>query len=318
MIAEANKCGKCKGKKVMPERKVVEVHIERGMKHGSRVVFRGEAGDEPGAEPGDLIFVVQQKPHAVFKRDGNDLFIEREIPLVDALAGVQFTLTHLDKRRLRIASGKSEVISPGTFKCVDGAGMPIPGTGGMRYGDLYIKFTITFPASGTLSQGQLSAVRAALPAGPREKVNASNSTTTSGGVGSLKPGDIVEEVYGSKPAPTSSSASSSSSSSSNGKGGKSGGSTPKTTSSKKGGAAATSSMEVEDGVSIDHDSADASEHIPKGREGEVEDVVMSDVSAESRAERVKAQQASHGSGGEAYEEDEEESGGARRVACAQQ
>lgn len=119
VIPEDKKCLKCKGKKVTQERKVVEVHIERGMKHGSRVVFRGEAGDEPGAEPGDLIFVVQQKPHAVFKRDGNDLFIEREIPLVDALCGLQFTLTHLDKRRLRIASGKGEIIRPDSFKCVE-------------------------------------------------------------------------------------------------------------------------------------------------------------------------------------------------------
>jgi DnaJ family protein A protein 2 len=119
VIPEERRCRKCGGKKVAPERKIVEVHIEPGMRHGSRITFRGEAGDEPGAEPGDLIFVVQQKPHAVFKRDGNDLFLEREIPLADALCGVQFALTHLDKRRLRIASAAGEVIAPGTFKCVE-------------------------------------------------------------------------------------------------------------------------------------------------------------------------------------------------------
>ena len=42
---------------------------------------------QPDALPGDLIFVVQQKPHDVFERKGADLFMKKTIPLVDALIG---------------------------------------------------------------------------------------------------------------------------------------------------------------------------------------------------------------------------------------
>lgn len=204
---------------------------------------------------------------------------------------------------MRISSGKGEVIAPGTFKCVDGAGMPIPGTGGMRFGDLYVKFSITFPSSGTLTTSALAALRATLPPGPREKIPASSLPPSS------KPGEIIEEVYGSKAA-SSSSSSSTSSGTSKGAGAKV--TSPKNNSSSK-------KMDV-DGINISEDAdgdSPAADFIPKSREGEIEEVVMSDVSAESRAERVKSQStASHG---EAYNEDEdEEGGGGRRVQCAQQ
>ena len=57
----ADKCGHCDGKGLAPEKKVFEVHIEPGHRHGSKVLFRGEAGaDSPDVLPGDLIFILEQ------------------------------------------------------------------------------------------------------------------------------------------------------------------------------------------------------------------------------------------------------------------
>lgn len=40
---------------------LLQVHIEPGHRHGSKVVFRGEAGsDSPDVLPGDLIFILEQ------------------------------------------------------------------------------------------------------------------------------------------------------------------------------------------------------------------------------------------------------------------
>jgi DnaJ-class molecular chaperone len=58
------------------ETKTKKVSIEPGMKHGQKIVFSGEANEEPGMEPGDVIFVVVCKPHETFKRNGNDLFTD--------------------------------------------------------------------------------------------------------------------------------------------------------------------------------------------------------------------------------------------------
>lgn len=63
---------------LLPEKKIFEVHIDKGHKHNAKVVLRGEAGySEPGILPGDVIFVLEQKPHKTFKRIQADLVIEK-------------------------------------------------------------------------------------------------------------------------------------------------------------------------------------------------------------------------------------------------
>ena len=57
-----------KGVKVVKERKILEVHVEKGMKHGQKITFAGEADESPGVLAGDVVFVVQQKDHELFKR----------------------------------------------------------------------------------------------------------------------------------------------------------------------------------------------------------------------------------------------------------
>ena len=62
----------------MPEKKVFEVHVEQGHKHASKIVLRGEAGySEPGVEPGDVIFVLEQKQHKYLRRINSDLVYEK-------------------------------------------------------------------------------------------------------------------------------------------------------------------------------------------------------------------------------------------------
>ena len=50
--------------------------------------------------------------------------IEKEISLFEALTGVDFVLTHLDGRKIRIKNAPGEVIKPDDIKTVEGHGMP--------------------------------------------------------------------------------------------------------------------------------------------------------------------------------------------------
>jgi len=70
------------------------------------------ADEHPDADTGDLIFVLKQQDHAVFKRKGADLFIEKEISLVEALCGFQMELEHLDDRKLLIKTAPGDIIKP--------------------------------------------------------------------------------------------------------------------------------------------------------------------------------------------------------------
>jgi DnaJ family protein A protein 2 len=123
-IKQKDKCVTCSGKKVVQDKKVLEVQVDKGMRHNQKVVFAGEADEAPGQVPGDVVFVVQQKEHARFKRKGDDLLIEQKIMLVEALCGVTFIVEHLDGRKLIVKSNPGECIRPGDVKTIDDEGMP--------------------------------------------------------------------------------------------------------------------------------------------------------------------------------------------------
>ncbi|CAG5132747.1 unnamed protein product [Candidula unifasciata] len=90
VIREKDSCSECRGRKVCKETKILDVHLDKGMRSGQRIPFRGEGDQQPGVEPGDVIIVLQQEEHDVFTRKGNDLVMERDISLVEALCGLQF------------------------------------------------------------------------------------------------------------------------------------------------------------------------------------------------------------------------------------
>lgn len=115
IINSKDRCKHCNGKKVVSEKKMLEVHIDKGMKSGQTINFRGESDQAPGVEPGDVIIVVEEKPHDRFERKGNDLEIEIEIDLLTALAGGQFAIKHLDERALVVNIHPGEVIKSGTW-----------------------------------------------------------------------------------------------------------------------------------------------------------------------------------------------------------
>lgn len=84
-------CSECNGQgykaQTKSERKVVEVHVERGAHHNQKITFKGLADEVPGRETGDVNFIVQEKEHALFKRKGADLLIMQDVSLNQALTG---------------------------------------------------------------------------------------------------------------------------------------------------------------------------------------------------------------------------------------
>jgi DnaJ family protein A protein 2 len=85
-------CDQCEGQghiaTTKTERKVLEVHVEKGMKHNQKISFRGMADEIPtNMETGDVNFIIQEKDHALFKRKGADLLVTKDISLNQALCG---------------------------------------------------------------------------------------------------------------------------------------------------------------------------------------------------------------------------------------
>merc|ERR1712217_825784 len=111
-----SQCSACGGNgkafSTKKEREVLEVLVQKGSPDGHKVPFREMADEHPDADTGDVIFVLKQEEHAVFKRKGADLFLERKISLVEALCGFELEITHLDGRKLLVKTNPGDIVKP--------------------------------------------------------------------------------------------------------------------------------------------------------------------------------------------------------------
>lgn len=177
-------CDVCGGEgyivKRKKERKVLEVLIEKGMRHNQKIVFRGMADEKPNMEAGNVNFVVQEKEHELFKRKGADLLIQKKLTLNEALCGFQWKITHLDGREVVITSKPGEVIKAESeggkpfVKIVPNEGMPSHGNPFVK-GNLYVVFRVDFPQDGELDEAAVATLKKVLP-GPSMEVEFDEET----------------------------------------------------------------------------------------------------------------------------------------------
>ncbi|XP_038124625.1 dnaJ homolog subfamily A member 4 [Cyprinodon tularosa] len=166
-FSSKDRCKNCSGQKVERKKKILEVHIDKGMKDGQKITFHGEGDQEPGLEPGDVIIVLDQREHPVFQRQGNDLIMKMDIKLTEALCGFRRTVRTLDNRTLIISTNPGEVIKHNDIKCVQNEGMPIHRDPYER-GMLIIQFQVEFPENHWLPEHLMFQLERLLP--PREDV----------------------------------------------------------------------------------------------------------------------------------------------------
>jgi DnaJ family protein A protein 2 len=152
-LAPKDRCKKCKGEKVVEEKKPLDFWVERGMEDGDTIVLKGEADQEPGKETGDVVFIVDESQHPVFLRVEKDLKATLKISLAEALCGFsRVILTTLDGRGLAYSHTVEEkgIIRPNSLFKIAGEGMPV-GKKSDEKGDLYLDVEIEFPADDWLS-----------------------------------------------------------------------------------------------------------------------------------------------------------------------
>nr|XP_033779943.1 dnaJ homolog subfamily A member 1-like [Geotrypetes seraphini]XP_033779944.1 dnaJ homolog subfamily A member 1-like [Geotrypetes seraphini] len=168
-IRPRDRCHACNGRKVVRERKILNVHIDKGMRDGQKISFHGEGDQVPGLEPGDIVIVLDQKEHPTFQRQVNDLIVKLEIDLVDALCGCRQTIRTLDNRILLVTSRQGDVIKPGDTKCIPNEGMPIYRHPFER-GRLLVHFEVKFPEPGWLPSERLQQLQSCFPL-PEQHMN---------------------------------------------------------------------------------------------------------------------------------------------------
>jgi len=100
-------CSQCRGAGTVERRRRISVRIPPGVDIGSQLLMRGE-GDAPtrGGMHGDLYVVVHVSPHETFKREGDDLICNVEVPFSRATLGGDLQVPTLDgPANIKLPSG---------------------------------------------------------------------------------------------------------------------------------------------------------------------------------------------------------------------
>ncbi len=150
-----NPCDKCRGTGNMRENKKLTVTIPAGIDNGERIALRGMGCDgKNGGPTGDLIITVSVRDHAIFERDGFNIYCEVPITVAEATLGAEINIPSLDgELKYTIPEGTQ----PGTSFTVKGKGITVPRTQNRR-GDLIFVVNVEIPRS--LNDKQRAAMQA--------------------------------------------------------------------------------------------------------------------------------------------------------------
>ena len=137
----SNPCPKCSGSGLVRQRETIRVKIPAGVESGMQLTVQGEghAAKNNGIN-GDLLVVIEELEHPLYKREGTNLFYTAVISMMDAVLGCEINIPCLD------GSYKIKV-EPGTQsgKIVRLKGKGIPALNGYGNGDMYVKIAVWIP-----------------------------------------------------------------------------------------------------------------------------------------------------------------------------
>lgn len=87
------------------EDKVLVIEIKPGWKQGTRITFSREGDQSPTTIPADIVFIIKDKPHPNFQRDGSCLIYTAKISLKDvkrSFSSLKFQFSYLSFRFYRL------------------------------------------------------------------------------------------------------------------------------------------------------------------------------------------------------------------------
>ena len=137
-------CPECNGSKIMMSNPTVTITTEPNINNGEHLKLANFSDELANANSaGDLYFVFSHREEKDMKRVGDDLVINRNITLLESLAGFQLDFDHPNGEHIVIES--SELIREGETLSIDNLGF-YNKTNGL-YGRLKFIFHIVYPSS---------------------------------------------------------------------------------------------------------------------------------------------------------------------------
>jgi len=133
------KCHDCHGHGVLKKESEIKVKIPSGIENGEMIRLSGGGEAVSGGQNGDLYIKIHVKKHPTFRKDGQNLLMDLEIKLSDALIGSEYGVKTLDGDiKVKIPEG----VNHGEILRIKGKGVPYD----KHYrGDILIKIHVQMP-----------------------------------------------------------------------------------------------------------------------------------------------------------------------------
>ncbi len=135
-------CPTCHGEGTVERTEPLEVRIKPGTRDGQRIRIpgKGNAGAH-GGPPGDLFVIIRTGDHAIFRREGDDIYLTVPVTVTEAALGAKIEVPTIDGRALlKIVPGTQ----PGQKLRLREKGVPSATQDGAR-GDEIVEITVTIP-----------------------------------------------------------------------------------------------------------------------------------------------------------------------------
>ncbi len=146
-------CKECSGSGQQRRRKTIKVNVPAGIDSEQTISLRGQGNaGRNGGPAGDLLILINVRPHELFRRDGSNVWCDAPITFTQAVLGGEMEIPTIDgKVKYTIPEGTQT----GTTFRLRGKG--IPNLNGRGRGDQYVTVNIETPRN--LSREQKEALR---------------------------------------------------------------------------------------------------------------------------------------------------------------
>lgn len=135
---------------------VKEIDILPGYKNGTKLTYENLGNIYPNKLPGDVILIITEKAHDIYRREESDLFFVAEIPFKKMLNTSHIEIMTLDGKKHKISTDVKE-----TDKkiCIQKGGMTIRKGGKViGQGNMYVTINVIFPQLSPTQKQSISAL----------------------------------------------------------------------------------------------------------------------------------------------------------------
>ncbi len=123
-------------------KKIININIPAGIEEGQQIRYQGMGDNSiPNIPAGDLIVNVRVIPHRTYRREGDNIVVEKTVSAWEAMVGSKIDIETLDNKRLEINVPAGS--QPDTILSCRGEGLP--NMRNRQRGHLLVKIKVQIP-----------------------------------------------------------------------------------------------------------------------------------------------------------------------------